>query len=69
MQSLQSGMRLPVSSICVQIRHGAENTSEASASRIPRSCERTVSLTLATVRQDYSACVLRGSDIWHDSCL
>ena len=50
----QNGMRLPVSSIRAQIRHGAGNTSEARASRIPRHCDRTEAPSQATLRQAYA---------------
>lgn len=54
MQARQNGMRLPVSSILAQIRHGAGNTSEASASRIPRNWDRTEADSQPTMRQAYS---------------
>jgi hypothetical protein len=43
-----------VSNILAQIRHGAGNTSEASASRIPRNWERTEAENRSTMRQAYS---------------
>jgi hypothetical protein len=51
-QSWQMGMRLPVSSMRVQIRQGAGNTSDASAAHISRTWKRTNSPAPVTVRQD-----------------
>jgi hypothetical protein len=61
-------MRLPVSRIWAQMRHGAGKTSEASASHIPRKWERRELAARATVGQAYAGCGFRGREIWHDSC-
>jgi hypothetical protein len=68
MQAWQNGMRLPVSRIRAQIRHGAGRTSEASASPIPRKRERRESAILGTVAQAYPGRDSRGSEMCHDSC-
>jgi hypothetical protein len=62
MQARQNGIGPPVSSIRAQIRHGAGNASEASASHIPRKWDRTESATPATVRQAYAGQRSRGSE-------
>jgi hypothetical protein len=54
MHARQNGMRLPVSSILAQIRHGAGNNNEASASHMPRHGERAEAGSLSTMRQAYS---------------
>jgi hypothetical protein len=63
----QNGIRLPVSSMRLQIRQGAGKTNEASASHIPLIRERIASAAFGTVRQAYIACGWQGSEIWHDS--
>ena len=50
----QNGIGLPVSRIRVQIRQGAGNAIEVSASHIPRRWDRTESATRDTVRQAYA---------------
>jgi len=68
MQAWQNGMRLPVSSVRKQIRHGAGTTIEASASHIPRKYDRTELAGWPTVHQAYPLRVSMESKIWHDSC-
>ena len=64
-------MRLPVSSIRAQIGHGAGNTIEAKASRIPRHWDRTEAPSQATLRQAYAARAAKQREKlrnWHASC-
>jgi hypothetical protein len=62
MQGWQNGIGPPVFRIRLQIRHGAGNASEASASHIPRKWDRTESATRATVRQAYAGRRSNGSE-------
>lgn len=70
-QEWQNGIRVPVSSILAQILHGAGNTREARASRIPRICDRTVAPRCVTLRQAYAVRVSNKSEktlTCHNSC-